>query len=695
MYVTPTNGSAQVIADAVMRDGSKFINTRYFSEAANGYLKNGYYTNAPYGSKDYREYWDEQYKRCLEGYSVGGVQLQRYHYFFLNFKPLNIVADPKARASKKIEAFPRFWDVHFDFFHAMQTAEDDGKHMTILKPRGTGFSEIMSTIGVHNFVLIPRSKSFYFAFDQGFLNKDGVLTKCWDHLNFLNTHTNRGMKRVRQAKDADLHKRASHFDGEGNERGYMSEIIGRVIDKPRKVRGARTGTWGKVYFEEGGSFPNLKEAVTTTRPLVEQGGVSTGQIVVWGTGGEQGPGIEGLEQMFLYPEAFNMFEFPNEWDDSLAGETCGYFFPTHWAMDRFMDNDGNCDRDKAYQFQMEERRKAKISSKMDEDHYVAEYPFKPSEALMRLTANDFPVREAQEQYLRVKSDPGIQGMLKNGWLIRDRETHRLKFQLDHKAQPIDKYPWREHDTTGCITMVEAPYKDQLGHVPSGMYTIVVDPYYKDETVTEGSLGACYVYKHANDMSETEDDLFVAWYVARPKTTEAFARIVFHLAEFYNAKVQSEIAGGGKGLLDYARVHKLTSYCCLEPDILYNNERQTKRTKAYFMNMPTDTKRLALSYYADWLRRERSLREGDDGSIIKVINVNKVYDIGMLEEIIKFNEDGNFDRISAGRILPFMIKEHVDRQIDARRADNFWDRELFTDQPNNNDHWLPPSELQNV
>ena len=63
----------------------KFINSAVFQEEGKHFLRNGYYTNAPYGSKDYKDYWDIQEERVLNGYSVGSVRITGRHYFYLNF----------------------------------------------------------------------------------------------------------------------------------------------------------------------------------------------------------------------------------------------------------------------------------------------------------------------------------------------------------------------------------------------------------------------------------------------------------------------------------------------------------------------------------------------------------------------------------------------------------------------------------
>ena len=60
----------------------RFINTEEFSPEAKGFLKNKYFTASPKGTFAYREYWDEQTRRCLEGYEVGGIRITGPHYFY-------------------------------------------------------------------------------------------------------------------------------------------------------------------------------------------------------------------------------------------------------------------------------------------------------------------------------------------------------------------------------------------------------------------------------------------------------------------------------------------------------------------------------------------------------------------------------------------------------------------------------------
>jgi hypothetical protein len=286
--------------------------------------------------------------------------------------------------------------------------------------------------------------------------------------------------------------------------------------------------------------------------------------------------------------------------------------------------------------------------------------------------------------------------MKHGWMLRNTNG-KPKFQLDPTVRVINEFPHQnDGNLKGGVTLVEAPYKDQTGHVPSDTYLIVVDPYYNDQATDKTSLFSAYVYKHFNNVSPSEDDILVAWYVGRPDTLEEAYHQLFLLAEFYNATIQSEIQGGGKGILDYAKQKKLLQYCEKEPDIVYNKgEGHIKDyNKPYFMNMPEDRIKLALAYLADWLKTPRSALS-DNGEQITIMNLHKIYDEALLKEFIKFNDEGNFDRVSALRLLPFMIKERSTKIYENRRDQShksFWSREFHSDENAHDEHLLSPWEL---
>lgn len=692
--ITP---SSKIIKATFNKDrllNTYFEHTDLFSPAAAVKIATGKYCGEVYKSKRYNIFWGQEKERCLHGYKNPGtgVDISGYQYAFLNYKQMQILENPGQAVSKRITTFPRFWPIHWWYLKSVEEAAKIGKHNILLKPRGTGFSEIHSSMAVRDYTFIKKEPSFFFVSDKGFLDKDGVLTKCWDQLDFLNLETERAFRHLRQVKNNDLHKRASWLDPINQaEVRTGGDIIGRIIDKVKKTRGSR----GKVYVEEGGSFPLLIDAYISTRPLVEQGGSVFGQILIWGTGGEQGPGIAGLEELFRNPLAYNCLPHENCWGES-GGPYHGFFFPAWASMDRFMDDWGNTDYKKAIAYHEEERDRIYKHSPHKYDKHIAEYPFIPDEALMRLTGNHFPVALLQQQLKRVETQPDIKGLLKNGDIAL--VDGQMKFKLQPSARPIDFYPHTEASDDlsldSCIVMLENPLKTEVGEVPTNLYYIVVDPFYVDDPEEVTSLGSFYVYKKGNTIFPTESDILVAWYTGRPKRTEEFNKKLFNTARYYNALIQSEILGGGKGILDYAREKNLIQYCDYRPSIFNTDkETMTSKQKPYFINMNADMKKQALQDLADWLLLEREIKiEGEKTRYL--LNLEMIYDRGLLQELIKFNPKGNFDRISALCVLMVSRREIETQETQefGKRKKTIYDRSLFGDSQYEDIFTLPLSEM---
>ncbi len=677
-----------------------FEHTEHFSPAANKFLLEGKYCGEIYNSKKYNIHWGRERERCIEGYEnpKSKLWIPGKYYFFLNYKQMKIIPPGEAnkKSAKRITAFPRFWPIHYFYMQDWLLAKNEGKNMIVLKPRDTGFSELLSSNGVHEYTFQTEDPVFFFVAVERFLNKDGVLSKAWDQLNFLNEHTERAFKHLRQYKDQDLYKKASYMNPDtGTEKKTGGEIQGAVIDNPRKVRGAR----GYVNWEEFGSFPNGEDAWMTAKALAEQGGVKFAMQTAWGTGGEQGPGIAAMDKIFNHPELYDCLPFDNCWEDGLLPLDHGFFFPVWANMTKFMDGWGNTDHQKAIKYWEDERNKAQKGSNVLVDKLIAEYPFTPMEALMRLNNNPFPVSKLQKQLRHVDSSPDIQGILKHGEL--EIEEGKVRFRLNPKLDPVNRYP---HDTDkvleGAFTMFEAPLKDEFGKVPANLYYIVADCFAVDtEQATDwNSLGTYYVYKRANTLFPTEDDILVGWYAGRPPRVKDFHRRVFMAARFYNAVVQTEIKGGGQELLNYAIQHGFVNYCGERPTV-FNQDKDVKKTsgRQFFVRVEDNTKPERIQKLVDWLLKERNLKI-NNGEAEYVLNLERIYDRALLEELIKFNPNGNFDRISCLIVL-MTIQQEAELQVIAQQArqnrDHIFQRTLFSGQPNGRKNLLSSKELMRI
>lgn len=656
-----------------------FTNTSYLSEAANDFKRNnGVYTRAPKGSWDYKEYWAEHKKRSKYGYAVGDIKITGRHYFYLNFCPIKRTEKKRDGSWNVMKAkellFPSFWEVDYNWWWAKEIAmfgmraEDvrtlqidglpikdytDGKHLSCLKTRRAGFSYKEAADGVWNYNFVPRSKSYYFASKKEYLDTDGILNKVGDYLTHLDTNTQDFWRRNRMEKNTMMHRKASYLDGNKDPRGYMSEIIGVIIDDPDKVRG-KDGI--KITYEEAGSFRNLKAALAISRPSVEEGATMTGQISVFGTGGEEGPDIEGLEDIFLEPEAFNMLAFNNIWEKGQEDTICGYFVPCTHANSDYMDVDGNVDLVGALEFSERQRElKKKLKDPKELDRVIAEFPRNPSEALQRISANIFPVAEAQAQLRKIEKNADILSSIMHGVLFQGEKG--VEFRPSSSVIPITQFPHKnDDDLTGCVTIYDSPERDVAGNVVDGKYICVVDPFYKEQAEDRTSLWSCQIVKQKT-MGDPYGDTIVAEYTARPHQLSIAYRNTVLLAKLYNTKIQSEIAGGGQGLYDYLRAEKLIHMAEFQPQLLNNKEQGTNmKNRSYFMNISTDEKKNGLSYFADWLLKQRGINK--DGQ--PILNIHMIKSPALLREIIKFNPDPkkNFDRISAMVIAMYMLKENA-------------------------------------
>lgn len=696
------------------------VNTQEFRRAGLMFNNHGYYTDAPEGSRDYVEFWDEETRRCIEGYTVGDLTISGKFYGYLNYSlieafPESILKDKnKVSASvDKVLKTPSFWELDVAWWKAKEVAANNpygtGNHLVVAKTRGCGFSYKEAWDGSHNYNFIPRSKSFYLASHEDYLLKDGIMNKVDIMINHLNIHTD--WYKNRHKLNKPLHKRASYVDSEGDERGYFSELIGKIVDNPNKVRGVRGK---KITFEEAGSFKNLKKAWMISRESVEQGGFCAGQMSAFGTGGEKGEEIEGLEDMGSDPETFNCLAFENHWedegakdvvgvtvtlpyvpnrelmnkiaDDNYIGDKCGFFVPSYMANDKFMDENGNMDIENSVKFEIDKRIKLSKSKDLKLlDMKEAERPFNLTECFKRVGYNPLPRLAASEQLKVIKRSRGIQGMIRNGTITNIKDKG-LIFNPTAKVNPLNKYPHKNNDDlTGCVTIYELPYKEK-GTIPGTvgeLYSGVLDPYYKDDAKDRTSLGALYIFKNENNITGEGSEKPVASYIARPNSlTTDFYPNVFNLLMFYSATLQSEISGGGKGVFDYAKSNRLLGLLEFEVDLDQNKENINERNKTYFMNMDTDRKKLGLLYLSEWLMTPVGIRT--DGT--PILRIHKIYDIGFLEEVSKWSEGGNFDRISAFIIRMFQRKVYISNENLRKKSENksdFFSRHLFSDSQSKN------------
>ena len=457
----------------------KIFNSDKFRQAAIFFKEHGVYTLAPRGTTDYNSYWDRETDRCLNGYvAEDGDAITGYHYFYLNYCPIMKLVEEeyvdrygqnRTKRSRVFE-FPSFWDGDYYYFNAIEEAENEGKHMAVLKCRQRGYSFKGASMLVRNYELIPGSKNFAVASEQKFLVGDGILTKAWQIMDFVDKNTDWSKQRL----TATRMERVSGFKvkdefGKETEQGYLSAITGITLkNDPERLRGTR----GKlVLFEEGGKFPGLETAWQIERPAVEtDDGVAFGLLIAFGTGGTEGAAFDGLKNMFYHPDAFNVLGFPNIWDDNSEGTKCGFFSPSYWNLESkdglYMDPYGNSNKDIAIERLIAERNKVREGGASQEaiDRFISERPMKPAEACLELGKNIFPKKLLMDQLTRIRTNVKLKNMKHIVDLTWDGDG-KVK-AIEKKSGDITNYPLKKDDKPrGSVVIWEYPIPD----APFGLY----------------------------------------------------------------------------------------------------------------------------------------------------------------------------------------------------------------------------------
>lgn len=634
-------------------DPHELVDMSYFQERAIYFQKHGTYCNITpnrYQGSRYMRFWREEQRRCREGYvrESDGEWITGYHYWYLNYSPIQITEDIKAISSKKVKSatkkrkserkrdFPKMWDSDYLWFHYIEKAEQAGNHVVNLKSRGKGYSFKGGSKLTRNYYHYKGSNSVAIASSGDYLLGDGILNKAWDILNFIDNNT--PWRKSRDYEDRKDHKKASYKDPKTKtEKGTLSEIIGVTTGgDPERARGKRAKL---VLFEESGKFPHFKTTLGIARPSVEQGNSVFGLIVAWGTGGTASSDFDGIKEAFYSPETFNMLGIPNVFDRKVAtGSTCGFYCGEYMNREGCYDANGNSDVVAALIETFSGREVIKKSSR-DPNALIqekADRSITPQEACMKKEGSLFNVEDLKTHLADVEVNP--KQYTDASWKVKlTVENGKIAWKMSEYL-PVRQYPVVENKgLEGCVEIFEHPI-ERDGGVQSGIYVAGVDPY-DDDTAGGASLGSILI---GNRLTRR----IVAEYTGRPQTAEEFYEICYRLLKYYNAKCNYE--NNKKGMFQYFDRIQATYILCDTPGILRDMEI-TK--KVGFGNTAKGTNATkAVNNWGNSLIRSY-LMEPAYGKEEGERNYRTINSPGMLKELIAYDpEIGNYDRIAALRML---------------------------------------------
>ncbi len=638
----------------------------FFRERALYHEKHKVYTHLrpnPNPNSEYGRFWKEELRRWKHGLvrPSDGEWIPGQLYFYWNYSPIWLVEDEETTSStstkkkgSRVRAFPKPWLGDYLFYHYMEAARHNGKHGKLLKTRGVGFSFKMGSISPCNMYTLPGSgnPNFHLANSKDFLTGDkGIWGKIVDVLGWLAEET--PMPRMRLVNsDRDMTIKLGYKDEYGINKGLQSTVDAISLkDNPEKARGVRGPL---IHYEEDGLFDILEKAWNVNRKAVEDGDTAFGFMLAGGTGGTEGASFEGSEKLFYTPDGYNIYSVPNVYDKNTdGGSQCGFFWGCYLnRKDCYDMNTGEPDVIKALIQVLKDRHIVKYGSSDPNaiTQKKAEEPVTPQEAVMRTEGTVFPVADLRDHLERIMADrEKFVAEHYTGDLIRNA-TGQIEFKPNPDKTPIRSYDKLPSDRTGAIEIFQMPRKNANGEIVFGRYIAGIDPIDSD---TGNSLFSIIIM-------DTFTDKIVAVYSGRPRLAEDAYEIALRMLEFYNAVANYE--QNLKGLFSYFDKKRALKYLCDTPQILKDMQmikdsgygNTAKGTRA-----SKEVNKWGRTLQANW---QKQFEDGLDGSSLtnedgepRMLNLHGLRDIAYIEECIKWNSDGNFDRVSAGGML-FILRE---------------------------------------
>lgn len=643
-------------------EGRQLTNMDEFRAAALEFQSTGKYTShtpSPSKHSAFYKFWQEESRRCVEGYHTGYDYIPGYYYHYLNYSPIYLVEEigdandndleqVLVQSERKVD-FPKVWDGDYYTYHYMDEAEKAGHHGTGLKTRGRGFSFKGGSMLTRNYFHIPGSNSFAFATQKDYLVRDGILSKAWDVMDFIDQHTPWAKKR--HVKNQDMHRRASYVEtvnGVPIEKGFKSEIMGITFNNnPDAGRGIR----GKlIIWEEFGNFPNGLQAWRVAMNSMKQGRSVYGFMIAYGTGGSDENSFEAIEELTYNPIGYQVHPIKNIFDESRYEQPCGFFFPVHLNYEGYYDENGNSDTKGAAEAVNKERKliEENTSDPMALARAKAEEPMTIQEALLSVSSNIFPVNDCMQRRTTLEAYPEKYQKTDYIGYISFEEDGFTKWNNDKEAKPIRKFPLRKDDNKeGAIIMFEPPIKID-GETPKGIYIAGTDPYDHDESRTD-SLGSTFILNLLTDR-------VVAEYTGRPNMAEEYYENVRRLLIHYNAITMYE--NNVKGMYTYFMHKKSLHLLAKQPKIIKDISPSSTVNRGYGCPATVEINKYARGLSSSFLKSINPINPD-------ITNTYSIRSIPLLREFETWNPNGNFDRVSAFGML-MIYKTELNKNVETLR-----------------------------
>lgn len=665
-------------------------NSSYFRKTAQVWQDTGKYTNLKPNRNPNSEFgrWiREERRRGWDGYvnSDNGMWVTGDHYWLLNYCPMHLVVKRDDGLEMRTTRHPKFWDGQFFVEHYIWNSRIHGHHSAFLASRGKGKTGMGASKLAKRFEIGESKENredvqcMVTAADRTkLIGTNQILDVFIDDIDFCAKNTQFASRRLKSSIQElawEMGYKKSGSDVAYGSKNTVSGIISGVNQD--KLNGSR----GVLYIiEEAGIFKDLLAMYNMIRPSVEQGSSVFGQILAYGTAGDDMSDFTAFQEMFYSPNGYNIEALENVFDKEGQGrKKCAMFYPAYLNYDdSCVDENGNSDVTRALLMILMDRYKVKYGS-TDVNTItkrISQYPITPQEAIIRSQGNMFPVTELNERLNQIDNNPDEYTDVYVGNLVQKNGT--VEFEPSGDI-PIREFPTKDNKVLGALELYELPQKDREGKVSPDRYGIGVDPFDDDEAHTM-SLGSFHIIDFWTDR-------LVGEYTGRPMFANDFYEKVRLACIFYNCKAMYE--QNLKGIFGYFSSRNCTHLLADTPDFLRDKQLISSigiGNKAKGIRATVPIIKYGFKLLRDWLLKPITKIETDEQGNeheVAIPNLFLIRNRALLKELILWNPFGNYDRIMAMvQLMLYREEKIVLFQGDMKRsekkatgvaADEYWSK----------------------
>ena len=599
-------------------------------------------------SVDHKAFFDLQKELCMNGCMMNGVYINPFLYWHLNVWHTEVdTIDEYGRINQKY-ANPLLRDNEWLVTNEIDRAHKEKKGLVILGIRRFAKSVIEASYIGHGATFDENSQNIIAGLNAPDIKL--ITDKIDKGLNFLPKEW-----RWQRVEDNWKNQVTLGIKTKGGTRIPFSQILIRNLDGGNNEEAIAGTKPRRLIIDEIGKGSFLRGLQAAIPGFTTPFGWGCSPILT-GTGGDMKMFMDAKSLMFDV-DNFNFLTYNNAKDDKRIH---GLFISNKYRMEakeesslgKFLEKEKTSPlhevpmmvsnqelADKVTNDNLERLKKAG-----DRVAFLKEkmyYPQEVDDIFLNEDTNIFDIEAAKRQKYRINEQErtGVPVILyDDGEGVKHDFTDKL---------PITNFPLKQTDLKDAPVVI---YEFPIENPPYGLYVAGIDPYRQGKSAYSTSLGSIYIYKRMHAIAgEKYQDMFVASYCARPEKKETWDEQARLLIKYFNARALCE--NDEISFIDYMISKGDAHYLERQPEWLKEIVPNTTVRRDYGIHRSSEKVRDFLhgclkKYTEDVIHTELD----DEGEVISSVKgMSKILDPVLLEEMIQYNETGNFDRIIAAEL----------------------------------------------